>query len=82
MVVNETFVFALSLLMMEMDPSVLWVRLIIRLKSLRVSLSMAENMMLKSMGAKTHPCFTSFMFVTGNASYVYPLSRALSTMLT
>ena len=78
MVVNETFVFACSLLMLKIDPSVLWVRLIPRLESLKASLSMAENMMLKSVGAKTHSYFTPF--VTGNASDVSPLSCTLAIM--
>ena len=46
--------------------------------SLKASVSMAENMRLNRVGARTQPCFTPFE--TGNGSEVSPLSWTLASM--
>ena len=46
--------------------------------SLKASVSMAENIMLKRIGARTHPCFTPFE--TGNGWDISQLSWALASM--
>ena len=71
MVLTFTLVFALSLLRLKLIP-------MLTTETLKASDSIAENMRLKSVGARTHPCFT--LFVTGNASDVSSLSCTCTSM--
>ena len=78
MVLTFTLVFALSLLRLKSEQSVRYLIPMPTTESLKASDSIAKNMSLKSIGARTHPCFTPFM--TGNAADVSPLSWTRASM--
>ena len=73
-----TLVLACSLRRLKTLPSVRYRKQTPTSPSRKASVSMAENIMLKRVGAKTQPCFTPL--VTGNASEYSPSSCTLAFM--
>ena len=69
-------VFAWTFLRLKTEPSVRYQVSITLSKPLHAANSITENMILKSMGARTHPCFTTF--VTGKATELSLLSCTLA----
>ena len=57
MVLTLTLVFALSLLRLKSEPSERYLIPMPTTEFLKASDSIAENMTLKNLGARTHPCF-------------------------
>ena len=72
MVPVKTLVFAGSLLRLKTEPSVRYLMPMPPSTSPKASVSIAENMRLNSVGARTQPCFTLFEIEKG--SEVFPLS--------
>ena len=79
--VSFTFVTACMRLRLNRHPSDLYLilRCIPPSASCKASVSMAENNVLKRVGASTHPCVT--LLVTKKASDVSPSSRQLSDVV-
>ena len=71
--ISLTFVTAYCPLGLNNFPSVLYLMPMSSSQSLKVLESMAESIMLKSVGVRTQPYFTPF--ITGKASEGSPLSR-------
>ena len=77
--VSGGYLYHLCDCLQETHLSCIWMMSIPSSLSRKASVSMAENMMLKSVGAGTQPCFTPL--VTEKASDISPTSvRGLSRM--
>ena len=78
MLSDLTFVFGLSLLRLNRQPSVRCLMSSPSLLSLKASVSMDENMRLNSVGARTQTCLTPF--VTGKGLEASPFSWTQACM--
>lgn len=78
MTVSFTFVTAFRRLRLNRSPSVLYLTCIPPWQSWKAYVSMVEDTVLKSVGARTQPCFTPF--ITGKASEWSQSSGTLSIM--